>query len=244
MKKKLLIATCSFLTVCLLVSAGIHAASKIQLIINDKEIYADIKVIKGTTYVPLRVISENLDDVTLNYDSAKNRITVNNNKHSVNTLTPSVSETGIALTRIELQNYLTKEFSKLDTSIGETTFTFVVEENDSIYYPYDFWIKVNYNVGFFLDVQSSVKMSEENRLKVKSELKGHMEKIAKTAIGLMPGKKIQGNYHYEFYRYPIIKEDLVMYKYYSWKNYSGEGTSYKANVLSNFIWSNADISSL
>lgn len=244
MKRKLFFTSIALLTVLLSVSAGAYAASKIQLIINGKEINADIKVIKGTTYVPLRVISENLEDVTLNYDSDKNRITIENTKPVEPPYTPPVIQNGAALSRAELQKYLTDNFSKLETSIGETTFTFTVEENDSTYHPYDFWIKTNYNVSFFHSIESGIKITDENKRIVKSEIKSHMEKIAQSSIAKMPGKKLQGNYHYEYYRYPTIKEGLVTSKYYSWKNFSGSDFFYKNNVLSDFMWHLSDLNSL
>lgn len=60
MKKKLLISF-GLIGLCSAIFAlGVFAASDIKLFINGKAIDTDVQVINGSTYVPLRVVSESL----------------------------------------------------------------------------------------------------------------------------------------------------------------------------------------
>ncbi|MCM3042470.1 stalk domain-containing protein [Paenibacillus motobuensis] len=71
MKKKLLITLGIFL-LSVSIATGAFAATKYSIVVNGNKINADIKVINGSTYVPLRVVSEalgakvSLDNGTIN----------------------------------------------------------------------------------------------------------------------------------------------------------------------------------
>lgn len=60
MKKKLLITLGLSALIALSVSIGAYAANPIKLFINGKAIATDIQIIKGSSYVPLKVVSESL----------------------------------------------------------------------------------------------------------------------------------------------------------------------------------------
>lgn len=60
MKKKLLIALGLSGIIAASVAVGAYAASDIKLFINGKTIAADIQIVDGSSYVPLRVVSESL----------------------------------------------------------------------------------------------------------------------------------------------------------------------------------------
>lgn len=63
MKKKLFVALGLIGLITLSISIGVYAASDIKLLINGKVINADIQVVNGSSYVPLRVVSESLGGV-------------------------------------------------------------------------------------------------------------------------------------------------------------------------------------
>jgi hypothetical protein len=60
MKRKILIAIGLVGLIALSISIGVYAASNIKLFINGKAINADIQVVNGSSYIPLRVVSESL----------------------------------------------------------------------------------------------------------------------------------------------------------------------------------------
>ena len=74
------------------------------------------------------------------------------------------------------------------------------------------------------------------------QLKNFQEKLAKDIIGKLPNKKLQGSYHYSWYRYEYIREGYESRDYYSWKNfndfsYSYDLKPYDQTKAGNFKWS-------
>lgn len=63
MKKKLFIALGLVGLITLSISIGVYAASDIKLFINGKAITADVQIVNGSSYVPLRIVSESLGGV-------------------------------------------------------------------------------------------------------------------------------------------------------------------------------------
>ena len=57
-------------------SLGVYAASDIRLIVNGKQVNADIQIIDATSYVPLRAISELLG-ANVKWDEGSRTITIN-----------------------------------------------------------------------------------------------------------------------------------------------------------------------
>lgn len=76
MKKKLLITLSFVLCFMIAFSAGIYAATNYTLVVNGKKVNADIKVINGTTYLPLRAIGTLLG-AKVDYNASTHTITVN-----------------------------------------------------------------------------------------------------------------------------------------------------------------------
>ncbi len=140
----------------------------------------------------------------------------------------------------DLKRYLEQNYSELDTSIGKTKFKFTFSENTSTLFPWDYWVHVEFNLGFFTDLSYSNKLSDSERETVKRELRDHQEEIAKVIIQAMPDKKFYGGYYYSWYRYPNLKVDLITRKYYSWTNYDEpdlfERDAYKVTKPSGFRW--------
>ncbi|MDR6555070.1 copper amine oxidase N-terminal domain-containing protein [Paenibacillus qinlingensis] len=75
MKKKLLIALGLSGVIAASVAVGAYAATDIKLYINGKIINADLQIVDGSSYVPLRVVSESLGaDVKWDGDKREIRI--------------------------------------------------------------------------------------------------------------------------------------------------------------------------
>lgn len=115
--------------------------------------------------------------------------------------------------------YLTDNYSFLETSMGKTNFTFDIIENDRTYDPYDYWIMTDFDFKFFSDVKSSIKYTNKQKNETKQQLKDFQEKLAKDLISKFPNKKFYGGYHTSWYRYPNLRVDLQARRYYSWTNY-------------------------
>lgn len=92
-KKKFLIAGAAVALVVSSFSAGTYASGKLKLIVNGQAASADVQTIKGTTYVPLRAVSEMLG-ASVNYDSTAGTITINSSESSAPSSTPSTGSTG------------------------------------------------------------------------------------------------------------------------------------------------------
>lgn len=75
MKKKIAISSLLLVIVTSAFMLGAYAASSVKLWINGKQVSADVKTINGTTYVPLRVVSEKLG-ANVKWDSANNVISI------------------------------------------------------------------------------------------------------------------------------------------------------------------------
>jgi len=119
----------------------------------------------------------------------------------------------------DLKQFLENNFSTLQTCIGTTRFTFDIYENTMSIEPYDYWIKVGYEYEFFEGAMISIKYTNEQKDKLRQELKDHQEKLAKAVITAMPNKKFYGCYYKSWYKYPNLKIDLQTRQYYSWTNY-------------------------
>lgn len=76
MKKKLAVTTCLAAIIASSFAIGVYAASDIKLLINGKAVDTQIEIIDGSSYVPLRVVSESLGaDVKWDGDSRTISIT-------------------------------------------------------------------------------------------------------------------------------------------------------------------------
>ena len=130
-----------------------------------------------------------------------------------------------------LNQFLLTNFGTCETSLGPTSFEFDIHENDSIYWPYDYWIQVEYDSGFFVLDMNSKDVTTEMNHKVCEELKNFQERLARAVIELMPSKKFYGGYYDSWYRYPTLKVDLITRRYYSWVNYTPAGAALVISLL-------------
>lgn len=139
----------------------------------------------------------------------------------------------------EIKAYLTSNYGILDTNIGATKFSFNICENESSNSPYDYWIQVKYDYNYFEGAINSNRYTNEQKNRLKQELKEHQRKLAEALIRLLPDKKLYGGYYDSFYTYPNLKVDLNIVRYYSWINYDDVGysiNSYEVTKPSHFRW--------
>lgn len=138
----------------------------------------------------------------------------------------------------ELLQFLNKNFSELDTSIGKTKFTFDILENDSIYNLFDYWIQVEYEYEFFGGAMNSIKYTREQKETLINQLREHQRNLAEAIIKEMPDKKFYGGYYDSWYRYPTLRVDLQTRRYFSWTNYDNSDFFAKYHDIkpSTFRW--------
>lgn len=184
----------------------------------------------GTTALDFAKNNNNVEIIEL-IERAISSSSTQENKEVANTLDKYIT------TVSELKTFLDENYSSVDTSLGTTKFKFSIIENETIMSAYDFWIMVNYESDFFYDLKYSNKITNEQREKVKSELKDHQEKIGKAVIERMPDKKFLGGYYDSWYRYPNLEIDLITRQYYSWTNFDGSiADRYEETKPSTFRW--------
>ena len=75
MKKKIVLSLGLIVILVASIAIGAYAASDIKLWINGKEINTDIQIVNGSSYVPLRVVSDNLG-ATIKWDGINRKITI------------------------------------------------------------------------------------------------------------------------------------------------------------------------
>jgi hypothetical protein len=75
MKKKIIITLGLFAIIASSIAIGAYAATDIKLFINGKLINADLQIVDGSSYVPLRVISESLG-ANVKWDGDKREISI------------------------------------------------------------------------------------------------------------------------------------------------------------------------
>ncbi len=154
---------------------------------------------------------------------------------------PARTPTTTAITNTSnttLAHLLATYYGTCQTSLGPTTFTFTINENNSIASPYDYWIQVEYDLVFFTNVRYNNRITMDMNCKVSEELKNHQERLAKSAIAVMPGKKFYGGYYHASYDYPSLKIGWQSTSYCTWVNYAPASFSgsYDKAILSDFAW--------
>jgi len=94
MKKKFAIITAAVLSGAMLFSAGVFAARNYTVKVNDKVVNVDVKEINGSTYVPLRAVSQMLG-AKVDFDPATSTIKINMpTSTTTQPTTPATSDTG------------------------------------------------------------------------------------------------------------------------------------------------------
>lgn len=140
----------------------------------------------------------------------------------------------------QLNQYLTTNYSTVDTVIGKTAFSFTIYQNHNVSFGYDYWIEVNFNLDFFWNKLNDIQFTSAQRTLARQQLKDFQEKLARDIIKLMPTKKLYGGYYTSWYRYPHIYEGFESRSYYTWKNIDvdpyGYGDVYDNAKITGFMW--------
>lgn len=76
MKRKLIAGIGAITLAASIFTAGVYAASDIRLFINGKQVNADIQIVDGSSYVPLKVVSEALG-ADVKWDGSARTININ-----------------------------------------------------------------------------------------------------------------------------------------------------------------------
>ena len=138
---------------------------------------------------------------------------------------PSVGYIAPAKTAAELNDRLS-EFATLETNLGTLKFNIVVRENSSIYYAYDYDIRLECSLSDLQGPIENIKYTDEQKATYYKKLKEHMELIASTAEAAAPGKKLIGCYYNSYYEYPAIRVDLVEHRLFTFANFINRGGGY------------------
>lgn len=151
----------------------------------------------------------------------------------------------IIKTAKDLEKYLNKNYSTLNTPVGKFYFTIYVKENDDINNPFDFHIQTSWmkKSDKLMEFNNSIKISKDNKTKTKQLLKNHQKNIAAVAMKYFPKKKIKGGFYEGWYKYPNIREDWQEILFYSWRNYNFtcediliDFAGYNDTIVAKFIW--------
>ncbi len=206
------------------------------------------QIINGSTFVPLRFVAESFGS-TVGWDNATQVVTIVSEKEidventttseTTTTETPTVS-TNIT-TNLELLKYLENNYSIVHTTIGDIKLNFTTLENTFTFLPADYYITAQADIidGVrFSTLEYSTQYTEAEKDLTREELKQHMYTLANDIIEKMPDKKITGCYDESFYKYPNIQQDLQVYKYYEWVNYTPNSAfdDYSKTKVSSFQW--------
>lgn len=140
-----------------------------------------------------------------------------------------------------IENYLTKKYSTCTTALGDTNFTFTVYKNDSVSFPYDYWILVEYDYLFFYKIADTISYTEAEKAQAKADLKWFQECIALDLINRFPDKKLTGEYYHGYYKYPSIRQGYTSTTCYTWSNYKENdpidyGNRYYNSEIVGFQW--------
>lgn len=92
MKKRIALMTGAL---ALAFSIGAYAGNNVKLIINGKNIATDVQIVNGSSYVPLRVVSENLG-ADVKWDGNSKTITITNSDKQTTPTTASNSNVGLS----------------------------------------------------------------------------------------------------------------------------------------------------
>lgn len=138
----------------------------------------------------------------------------------------------------DFEKYLSTIYPTLKTDMGDMTFKYSTNENDSDLFPYDFMIWVDWDGVDPDDIEHSLLFTDKQKNNTINALKDLQETIYKDAISFFPNKKICGSFLTSWYEYPTIHEGYRSISFLSWQNYTGGwGTdAYKKSKIDKFIW--------
>ena len=119
----------------------------------------------------------------------------------------------------ELERYLNNTYDSVQTPMGVQKLSFEIVENEYTYLPYDCWIKTEWEGVSPVDIAYSLSYSEEQKRETIILLANVQKCVARDAQKYLPGLKLEGGYHWSYYKYPSIHEGYESVRYLSWENY-------------------------
>lgn len=190
----------------------------------------------GKVYVPIDLMAQ-VSGKKVNFNTKTNAVEIGNTASTATTPSPTNIKNAS-----ELKSFLVKNYSTLKTCIGTAKFTFGVEENDKIYNPYDYRIKVYYDDKYFYGAYTNIKYTTEQKSTLAKQLREHQKNIAIVAIKAMPAKKFYGSYYEGYWKYPNLKIDWQEIDQCAWINFTLNSwnsiglTDYEEAKLTDFKW--------
>lgn len=200
------------------------------------------QIINGSTFVPLRFVAESFGS-SVSWDNVTQIVSiVSEKKANAETSTPNTSTISKNITNSDdLLEYLEDNYSTVNTVLGDIKLNFTVLKNTSTLLKADYYITAEADIldGIrFATLEYSNKYSESEKELTREQLKQHMFNLAYDVITKMPNQKLQGCYDESYYKYPNIKQDLQVYEYYKWVNYTPNSPfdDYTKTKVSKFQW--------
>ncbi|OPH52973.1 hypothetical protein BC351_32455 [Paenibacillus ferrarius] len=173
MNKKL-VALCMVLVLIFGVGIGAYAATDIRLFVHGKQVNADIQIVNGLSYVPLRTVSEALG-ADVNWDESKRTINIKNTKtYEVETTIWSGSLL-MKISKITLDTAYENSKTKnpinaiiFDVSIENTTYSTLEwsPTKGSIRLNYDNFIEISNPVNYSDDLNGSFSLQTVKKGKI------------------------------------------------------------------------------
>ncbi|NFQ84184.1 hypothetical protein FDG04_02400 [Clostridium sporogenes] len=141
----------------------------------------------------------------------------------------------------DLNDYLNKCYGSIDTPAGKIIFKYNILQNNVDFNPYDIWVQTRispYSQVKPMDLQHSIKISDEDKQKTMRILKELQVAMSKDILRYFPNKKIKGGYFDDGYRYEYIHEGYWNTSFFTWTNYNhNEGLdNYKNTNITEFNW--------
>lgn len=223
---------------------GVYTGEKVIKLEKDKEYFWDVKA-DGNWTIKLDGETKNTNLVK---ETPKPTVTPTVTPKPTETPTPTVTPkptettTPTSLTSgDEIQKYLNKTYSSIDTPMGKITLTHSVYSNTLSALPYDYSIETIWTpIDLPNNIQYSIEYSYNDKLATVEALKQVQTSIYNDLSNLCPNKKIQGGYCISYYKYPTIKSGYTSIDFLSWVNYSPLFSDYYSSSVSSFSWKTTD----
>jgi hypothetical protein len=224
-----------------------------KIVVNGKPYVSDelpILNYKGVTYTPLKAIGTLLNsDVQWNAEIGQVEIgkkvvekvettPINSNQSTEKNEKPTNQFLlGVQQSK-EISQYLENNFSNLKTTVGNTKFSFSTSKNvENPRKEYDFFINTKFDIDFFNSIKNYPKEMQNT---IKSELKNHQEKLAKSIIAMYPDEKFIGGCYHITPSEPMLNIMSETKRYFTWTNYNPEQNPslrhYANTKASEFRW--------
>lgn len=200
-------------------SIMVHHKGMIKQLVLDP--IAEVKVIGGNTYVPIRLVSDYTAIAAIYQDGYLY-------------ITDTTKRANVEPTKQSIYEYVKGNYSVCSTAIGDIELNFKVEEKYFFEHCYDFQIKAERNLSWFTCSKNA--KSKEDIKKAQQQLKDHMKLLAEDLISKLPNTRLIGGYDESYYTYPHIRVDLNIQVYCTWKNFDCGSKCGKKDKPSGFRW--------